>query len=69
MFGVVEVGFALLVEVIALEGGTRAKDEMVPMEVGLGLAAAWKGSCWRAIAMDVLESRAQGPEPAVEETD
>jgi len=54
--GVGEVGYVMLVEVTALEGGTIAGDEMVPMGVGSGLAAAWKGSCWRAIAMGVLES-------------
>jgi hypothetical protein len=68
-FGVEEVGYVMVVEVTASEEGTRAKDEMVPTGVGLGRAAAWKGSCWRAIAMDVPESRAgQGLEPAVEET-
>ena len=54
--GVEEVGFVKLVEVAALEGGTRAKDEAVPMGVGSGRAAAWKGSYLRAIAMDVPES-------------
>lgn len=63
--GVEEVGFVGLVEVIAVEEGTRAKDEMVPMGLGLGLEAGLQECCWRAIAMDVLESRGQEPEPAV----
>ena len=66
--GVEEVGFVGLVEVFAVEEGTRAKDETVPMGVGSGLRVGLQGSCWRAIAMDVLESRGQGPEPAVEES-
>jgi hypothetical protein len=37
--GVEEVGFVKLVEVAALEGGTRARDEAVPMGEGLGLEA------------------------------
>ena len=69
MLGVEEVGFVMLAEVIASEEGTRAKDEMVPMGVGLGLAAGLEGSCWRAIAMGVPASRAgQGLEPALEES-
>ena len=35
----VEVGFVMVVEVTVSEGGTKAKDETVPMEVGLGLEA------------------------------
>ena len=34
--GVEEVGFVELVEVPALEGWTRARDEKVPMGVGSG---------------------------------
>jgi len=35
--GVEEVGFVELVEAIAVEEGTRAKDETMPMGLGSGL--------------------------------
>jgi hypothetical protein len=38
-FGAEEVGYVMVVEVTALEGGTRARDEAVPMGEGLGLEA------------------------------